>query len=336
MKPVLEFSSKVLFYIFCVVIVVWTGSLTVSFVTRVMPGAGVEPFLALAVFDGGAICWLLVFLSYSKGLGQRSVSLLMMVMDLIGIGLMTVAELLMGGQTFTDAPEQLGSVAVWAIALWTIANVIAAYSFHVLSPSAMKEIAMGVAKDKVEAQGIKYLEDNLSKLGEQLGTEMGKALLDQAIRDMGLHKDGGLRGGSIPLPPSNSSSSSTVNTSALFSPQTYPITHNRSSDESPEEIMAKIRNGSSPLRSDKMSDKAREEAEEALSNRIKTPVTHDDQSRKNGKLHATYNEDVIEADMVNVTLQNDPRALQSGEQETPRPNGLKPLPRKKLDSRQLG
>jgi hypothetical protein len=185
-KHVLGYAAKIIFYLFCVAVLGWTGSLTISFVSRVLPGSQLEPYLALAVFDGGAITWLMVFLWHARGLGQRAVAILMLVLDLIGVALMTIAELFLGGQTFTEAPAGLGMIAVWAIGIWTFANLAAAYAFHVLDPAAHEEITIGVAKDKVRQSGLRQLEQNLDVLGAELAAELGEDLKRKALREMGL------------------------------------------------------------------------------------------------------------------------------------------------------
>lgn len=185
MKHVLGFVARILFYIFCAVVLVWTGSLTVKFVSTVLPGSTVEPFLALGIFDGGALVWLLVFLYGSKGLGQRAVSLLMLVLDLIGVGVMTIAALFLGGQTYTVPLENLGEIAVWVLAGWTFMNLAAAYAFHLLAPGAQHEITMGVAQDKVKAQALSQMEHKMDEISAQVAEELSAELLAGALRDLG-------------------------------------------------------------------------------------------------------------------------------------------------------
>jgi hypothetical protein len=186
MKHVLGYAARIIFYVFCVVVLGWTATLTVSFVSRVLPESQVEPYLALAVFDGGAIAWLLVFLAYAKGLGQRAISILMLVLDLCGVALMTIAELFLGGQTFTEAPAGLGTIAVWCIGIWTFINLASAYAFHILDPESHQQITIGVAQDKVRESGLRQLEQNLEVLGAELAAELGESMKAKALRDMGL------------------------------------------------------------------------------------------------------------------------------------------------------
>lgn len=186
MKSVLKVVSKILFYVFCVAIFGWTASLTLDFVGSVLPNDTIQQYMALAVFDGGAITWLLVFLFKSEGLAQRAISLIMTIADLIGIGVMTVAALFLSGQQYTNVPASLGEIALWTIAIATFANVAAAYAFHISSPDAHEEITRGVAADKVKDAALKYLESSLGEIGAQVGAELGEVLKAEALRSLGV------------------------------------------------------------------------------------------------------------------------------------------------------
>lgn len=186
MKSVLGYATKILFYLFVLAILVWSGSLTVSFVARVMPGDAIRPWFALAVFDGGALAWLLVFLFMAQGLGQRAVSLLMLAADLVGVGLMSFSELLMGGQTFTVPPAELGTIAVWAIGGFTFMNVVAAYAFHIMDPKQQEVIKKGVAMDKVIDKSLAALDAKLAAISDSVADELGQAMTEDALRSFGV------------------------------------------------------------------------------------------------------------------------------------------------------
>ena len=92
--------AKILFYLVAIVLMGWTASLTYTFVAAALPEmAWYIPLLSLVVFDGGMIAWMYVFLQYAEGSWQRGVALLLCVFDFIGVGLMVIAEILLGGQT---------------------------------------------------------------------------------------------------------------------------------------------------------------------------------------------------------------------------------------------
>jgi len=212
MKQVLQVMSRLLFYIFAAVVVLWTSSLTVQLVQRVLPNSGVTAFFALALFDGGGLIWLLVFVSYARGLQQRATALLMMVADLVGVVLMSLAELFLGGQTFAAVPTWLGETVVWLIGIWTLVNVAGAYYFHVASPDVQKEIERKSMQDEIEdralAQARADLDTRAARIAEHLGRDLERGvLLDLGVADVfgselspEMQQFSGLVGSALPSP----------------------------------------------------------------------------------------------------------------------------------------
>lgn len=97
-------GSMITFGLISVVIFLWTAYLTTSFLSMVLPTSfWVVPYLGLVVFDGGMIGWMTVYLPH-QGSMQRAIALGLTIFNLIGVGLMTIAEIVLGGQTFTGRP----------------------------------------------------------------------------------------------------------------------------------------------------------------------------------------------------------------------------------------
>lgn len=175
--------AKFAFYTVAVVLLAWTASLTYTFVAAVLPEmAWYVPLLSLVVFDGGMIAWLFVFLNHAEGSGQRAVAILTCALDLVGVGLMVIAEILLGGQTFAAAPEQLGEYAIWGIGAWTVLNVVAVVAFHLLSPAARVAMALQTERDAVFDQALSQLrqkrQEHGAALAHQLSDEMLQGLVD--------------------------------------------------------------------------------------------------------------------------------------------------------------
>src|SRR5688500_5586391 len=111
--------AKGIFYFVMIVLFMWTASLTVSFVSNVLPGAAwYVPLLSLVAFDIGMVAWMIVFIEHAEGAGQRSTALALCIVDFIGVALMSVSEIFLGGQTLVAAPENLGDYALWGIGVW--------------------------------------------------------------------------------------------------------------------------------------------------------------------------------------------------------------------------
>lgn len=181
MNDVLKTVAKFLLYLFATVVILWTASLSVSLVKRLLPSDDVTPYFALALFDGGALVWLLVFIAQAKGLVQRSIALMMTSLDLLGVGFMSFAELYLGGQTFAEIPPDLGKMVIWAVGGYTIANVIAIYVFHIGDPDVAQEIELRTQQDKIFAEAMKQSQSQLEANSYQLGNLISQELTRKAL-----------------------------------------------------------------------------------------------------------------------------------------------------------
>ena len=103
--------AKFLFYGVAIVLLAWTSSLTYSFLSMALPGQlWIVPLLGLVVFEVGMISWLFVFLSHAEGAIQRAVGIILCLFNFVGVGLMTISEILLSGQTMAAAPEMLAAL----------------------------------------------------------------------------------------------------------------------------------------------------------------------------------------------------------------------------------
>jgi apolipoprotein N-acyltransferase len=190
MKDVLSTVSKILFYALALAVVVWTASLTVSLVSRLLPGDTMTPFFALALFDGGALVWFLAFMFSAAGLPQRAISLLAMVLDLIGVIGVSIAELFLGGQQLASIPDGLGNLVVWAVGLWTALNLVALYAYHLADPDEMTEIRIRSLQDQVQAQALEQVESMVRDEASGLAGVIAADLRSDVLARLRLLKPG--------------------------------------------------------------------------------------------------------------------------------------------------
>ena len=133
-------AASLFFGAFVTVIFLWTASLTLAEVRQILPGDPVTPYFALALFDGGAVVWLLVFVSKAEGLWQRTISGLALVADLIGVVAISMAQLLSGGQELTTVSPEMGAAVVYGVGIMTALNFLALYGFHITDPETLNAI----------------------------------------------------------------------------------------------------------------------------------------------------------------------------------------------------
>lgn len=155
----------------------WTASLTYTFVGAALPDMPwYVPLLALVVFDVGLIAWLFVFLHLAKGIQQRSIALVTTIFDLLGVGLMVLAEILLGGQTWATAPESIGEYAIWGIATWTIGNLAAVVAFHLSSPEARQQMAIQNVSDEIFEETLQELRNLSTENRNAMAQHMSKTM----------------------------------------------------------------------------------------------------------------------------------------------------------------
>lgn len=177
--------ARGLFYAVATILILWTSSLTYSFVSGVLPGAHwAVPLFALVVFDVGMIAWLKVFIDFAEGSGQRVVSIIACVFDFIGVGLMALSEIFLGGQTLVSAPENLGEYALWGIGVWTVINVGAVLLFHLLDPQARKTMALRSEMDAVFDESLKKLKTKRAAISGQLSDQLSDGMLAQLMAEL--------------------------------------------------------------------------------------------------------------------------------------------------------
>lgn len=172
MNKVIETIGKIVFYAFVVVVFLWTASLTLGEVKQILPADPLTPFFALALFDGGAVAWLLAWMSHARGLTQRAISLIMLIVDLAGVVLLSAARLFTGGQTLADAPEMIGAYVVWGIVGATLLNLAAVYAFHIADVDIMAAIETGLLIDTLRSEAQQQAKANIESQAQKLGAIM--------------------------------------------------------------------------------------------------------------------------------------------------------------------
>lgn len=184
-------GSKIVFGLISAVILLWTASLTTSFLSSVLPASfWAVPYLGLVVFDGGMIGWMIVYLYNAEGSMQRSIAMGMTVFNLIGVGLMTVAEIVLGGQTLTGAPAMLGTFAIWGIGIWTFVNVAAIIGYHLSSPDARIAAAIQDEKDALVSEALADMRNRRQANAARLSRAMGAGMYQTLLSELGTDADG--------------------------------------------------------------------------------------------------------------------------------------------------
>lgn len=185
MNEISKTLAKILFYALAAALLFWTASLTVAFVSAALPTASwFVPYFALVVFDVGMIAWMYVFLKHAQGTTQRAIALGLTAFDFIGVGLMVMAEILLGGQTLVAAPAGLGTWAIWGIGIWTVVNVGAIVAFHIGDPEAQKAMSIQNEKDAIWRGALLELASKRQTHSAMLTKELGGRLYNDLLAEL--------------------------------------------------------------------------------------------------------------------------------------------------------
>ena len=135
------------------------------------------------------ISWLFVFLSHAEGAIQRAVGIILCLFNFVGVGLMTISEILLSGQTMAAAPEMLGTIAIWGVGIWTTVNVLGVLVFHLGDPSARKEMAIQSEKDAIFEGALTALKQRRVDAQQALSHELSGVMFGELLADIRADKD---------------------------------------------------------------------------------------------------------------------------------------------------
>ncbi len=169
MNKIFKFIAGLFFGVFIIAVAIWTASLTLAEVKEILPSDPITPYFALMLFDGGAVAWLGAWLFLARGIPQRGITLVMLVVDLLGVALLSAGRLFMGGQSLTEAPESLGLLVVYGLALSTLLNLAALYAYHIADPDNIESIETALLEDTLRDEALSQAKATIEGEAQQLG-----------------------------------------------------------------------------------------------------------------------------------------------------------------------
>ena len=216
-----------IFYLLCAVMLAWTASLTLGLMHRLLPGDPRTPLFALALFDGGALAWLLVYMFRAHGQAQRWTAAITMGLDLVGVVGVSMAELFLGGQQLAAIPVALGSVVVWGVGIWTALNVIAIYTFHMTDPSRVTADRVRRLADDTTRASLDVAENNIKQEAEAMQAIIARQTRLKVLKELGLPETfDGVQGvpATLPATPPDMAANLPATQAAASVPVTLPAT----------------------------------------------------------------------------------------------------------------
>lgn len=184
-------SNSVLIWLIAIGLLLFTGFRSIHLVQTTLPGdSQVLAFAALAALDLGVLAWTFYANGGARG-AQRTIALLMVVVDFAGVAAATLADTLL--ITGNNA-ELVGTVAAWIVPIVICANVGAVIAVHVMDPTQVVRDAEREAEEELQRQLAEQIRANAGQLAGSVTPEM--LALRQA--ELASRFKAGLRNGKLP------------------------------------------------------------------------------------------------------------------------------------------
>jgi hypothetical protein len=175
-----KWMATTVFSLLGLVVIGFSIKLAYDVMVILFPNDPVLKFMAIALFDGGVIGWLLAYTTKAKGTPQRGVSLLLTVLDFIGVAAMAIAGIFMGGQTLANIPAWVGMTVVIVTIAATVLNAGGYYYYHANAPEVIEAIQMQELEDGLNEEAL----DQARYETERKAREMGAILANRVTARM--------------------------------------------------------------------------------------------------------------------------------------------------------
>ncbi len=147
------------------VLLVYTAWRSYDFLTTTVPaGFQMLAIVGLWGLDIGAVAWSLVWIFGSSAQYQDWVSMAFFIIDLIGVVLTSLTDSLMYGAKGGTMTSMLSGVAVVAIPMIVVGNIVAGFVYHMTSPEtkARREDRKAKAEHKRKMIDVRAMERDLT------------------------------------------------------------------------------------------------------------------------------------------------------------------------------
>lgn len=148
------------------------------------PGREIMAFFALGALDGGLLAWIAAYQSKTAGTWQRTIAVIMIVVDFIGIVATFTLDALYNtgasGLTVALAPQTM-QAAVIAISLIIAANIGAAVAHHLTNPESLRQHAEDEARTGVEDAAIELIKRDAPRLAAEVAPQIASAWRENTV-----------------------------------------------------------------------------------------------------------------------------------------------------------
>jgi hypothetical protein len=155
--------------LFGVAVIGFTIKLTYDVMTKLFPNDPILRWVSIALYDGGVIAWLLTYIARAKGTPQRGISLLMTILDFLGVVAMVIGGIYLSGQTLTDIPLWIGGTIVNVTVIAATLNAGAIYFYHANAPDVIESIQAQELEDTLNEEALDQARFQVERRAQELG-----------------------------------------------------------------------------------------------------------------------------------------------------------------------
>lgn len=181
--------GKLLATVLGLVLLIYSASRSLDFISLTLPAdRQILAWFGLAALDGGLLAWLLAYLYGSDGAWQRSIALIMIVVDFLGATAMfTLDTIFNAGQSGLIAAMDPAAIqtAVLALSLVIALNIGATIAHHMLDPESLRRQAEENARAQIEDQALQLIQENSRQLAAEVAPQVANAWRDGIVTEYG-------------------------------------------------------------------------------------------------------------------------------------------------------
>ena len=168
-----EFVGGLFKSLFGVLLFTGSAAVTLQFLQSIFPQSVVIQVACLALFEGGLLYWLAQVRYGHGGAGQRIIAILMSLFALLGVLIIFAVEAAIGGNVLLSdttilfngwtVAEVTGVTSLAVIVFWWSATLAMWIIYGLADPKVYLQIFGAIKGDKVKAQAIRQVNDELEK-----------------------------------------------------------------------------------------------------------------------------------------------------------------------------
>jgi hypothetical protein len=185
MKDIFTTIGRILGLAFAALVIGYTAWLTWLLAQRLIPDNIILQFMTIALFDGGAITWFVMFITQAKATLQWAIAGIGFLVGLVGAIIMAAGELIMGQSlVILDDPTKLGWILVTTVVVAAAFHATLIYLFHFSDPATRNRIENAQEVSKSIEQAYRDARAEISRNSDVLTARLKESVLHEATQQI--------------------------------------------------------------------------------------------------------------------------------------------------------